>query len=178
MALCEGNASITSPPVDSPHKGPAVRNVFPCHDVMKVYSISPVACFAKEVNPWLAKRPLVFNGRLANHGLTSLVKQATGGCLPHTDKMATISQTIFSSAFPWMKTFQFQINFTEICSLGSNRQYGSIGSDNGLAPNRRQVIIWTKDGMFYWYTFTSFGLNELMVYLPILFRVASLAPGQ
>ena len=26
-----------------------------------------------------------------------------------------------------------------------NKQYPSIGSDNGLAPNRRQAIIWTND---------------------------------
>ena len=38
---------------------------------------TPVASFTKEVNPWLAKRPLKTNGRLANHGLTSLVKEAT-----------------------------------------------------------------------------------------------------
>ena len=40
---------------------------------------SAVASFVKEVNPRLAKRPLVFNGRLANRGLTSLVKDATAG---------------------------------------------------------------------------------------------------
>ena len=34
--------------------------------------------FTKVVNPRLAKRPLIFNGRLANRGLTSLVKEATG----------------------------------------------------------------------------------------------------
>ena len=39
----------------------------------------PVASFTKEVDPRLAKRPLVLNGRLANHGLTFLVKEATGG---------------------------------------------------------------------------------------------------
>ena len=39
----------------------------------------PVASFTKEVNQRLAKRPLVFNGRLTNRGLTSLVKEATGG---------------------------------------------------------------------------------------------------
>ena len=32
--------------------------------------------FTKEVDPGLAKHPLVFNGRLANRGLTSLVKEA------------------------------------------------------------------------------------------------------
>ena len=35
-----------------------------------------VASFTKEVNSRLAKRPLIFNGRLANRGLTSLVKEA------------------------------------------------------------------------------------------------------
>ena len=39
---------------------------------------SPVAYFTKEVNPRLANCPLVFNGCLANRGLTSLVKEATG----------------------------------------------------------------------------------------------------
>ena len=33
-----------------------------------------------EVNPRLAKRPLIINGRLANRGLTSIVKEATAGC--------------------------------------------------------------------------------------------------
>ena len=36
-------------------------------------------------------------------------------------------------------------NFTEICSLGSVQEYDIIGSDNGLVPNK-QDIIWTKDG--------------------------------
>ena len=38
----------------------------------------PVASFTKEVNPRLAKCPLVFNGRLVNCGLTSLVKKNNG----------------------------------------------------------------------------------------------------
>ena len=36
--------------------------------------------FTREVNSWLAKRPLVFNRRLGNRGLISLVKEATGIC--------------------------------------------------------------------------------------------------
>ena len=40
------------------------------------------------------------------------------------------------------------IDFTEVCSQGSNYQYSSIGSENGLAPARRQAIIWTNDGYF------------------------------
>ena len=34
--------------------------------------------FTKAVNQRLAKRPLVFNGRLANRWLTALVKETTG----------------------------------------------------------------------------------------------------
>ena len=61
-------------------------------------------------------------------------------------KMAAISHTIFSNAFSWMEIVNSEINFTEVCSLGSNQQYSSIGSYTGLAPFRRQVIIWTNDG--------------------------------
>ena len=36
------------------------------------------------------------------------------------------------------------LDFTEVCSQGSNYQYCSIGSDNGLAL----AIIWTNDDQF------------------------------
>ena len=42
-----------------------------------IYCTSTVASFTTEVNSRLAKRPLVFNGSLANHGLTSLVKEVS-----------------------------------------------------------------------------------------------------
>ena len=42
-----------------------------------------------------------------------------------------------------------------------NWQQSTIGSDNGLAPNRQQTIIWTNDGIVYWGTYASLGLNEL-----------------
>ena len=45
--------------------------------------VMPVASFTKEVNPRLAKCPLKTNGRLANRGLTSLVKEATGVITGH-----------------------------------------------------------------------------------------------
>ena len=44
---------------------------------MAADSMTAVVSFTKEVNPRLAKRPLVYNGRLANRGLTSLVKETT-----------------------------------------------------------------------------------------------------
>ena len=46
-----------------------------------------MASFTKEVNPRLAKRPLVFNGCLANLGLTSLVKEATDNQELNNSKM-------------------------------------------------------------------------------------------
>ena len=48
-----------------------------------------------------------------------------------------------------------------MCSFMSNLQYVIIGSDNGLAPKRRQAIIWTIDGLVYWRIYASLGLNEL-----------------
>ena len=43
----------------------------------------------------------------------------------------------------WKKLY-FGANFTEVCPWGSNWQKVSIGSGNGLAPNRRQAITWTN----------------------------------
>ena len=63
--------------------------------------------------------------------------------------MAAISQTICSNAFSWIKIFQFQINVIEICSLGSNWQYFSTDSDNGMVPFRRQAIIWINADLAY-----------------------------
>ena len=45
--------------------------------VTATYLKTSVATFTKEGSQRLAKSPLVFNGRLANLGLTSLVKEAT-----------------------------------------------------------------------------------------------------
>ena len=45
--------------------------------------MTSVASFTKEVNPWLAKRPLKINGRLTNRELTSLVKEATDILVNH-----------------------------------------------------------------------------------------------
>ena len=49
----------------------------PGGQVMACCLTTTVASFTKEINPRLAKRPLKINGRLANRGLTSLVKEAT-----------------------------------------------------------------------------------------------------
>ena len=44
----------------------------------------------------------------------------------------------------------FHENLIEVHCTGSNSQLVSIGWDNGLAPVRRQAIIWTNDGSVDW----------------------------
>ena len=48
----------------------------------------------------------------------------------------------------------------------------SIGLDNGLAPTRRQAIIWTKDGKFTDAYMRHSGHNELNHLLPVVFHSA------
>ena len=48
--------------------------------------------------------------------------------------MIAILQTIFSKAFFKWKYIDVDSSVTEICSQGSNLQYSSTGSDNGLGP--------------------------------------------
>ena len=60
-------------------------------------------------------------------------------------KMVAIFQTIFWNRFSSMESIKFDWKVIEICSKGSTQQKSSIGSDNGLAPNRWRAIIWTND---------------------------------
>ena len=70
----------------------------------------------------------------------------------HMDKMATISQRIFESAF-FLNDNIWIPNLTEVCPEESNWQYSSIGLDNGLALNKWQAIIWTNPNQIYWHIF-------------------------
>ena len=77
--------------------------------------------------------------------------------------MDAISQTIFSNAFSWMKMFPLRLKCH--CSLLPRVQLTIFQhwfrSDNGLAPSRRQAIIWINDGSVYRRIYASLGLNEL-----------------
>ena len=59
------------------------------------------------------------------------------------------------------QVLNFKQNFIKTCSLGSNWQYGSIDSDNGLASNMWEAVILSNVGMFYWHNYASLVLNEL-----------------
>ena len=66
------------------------------------------------------------------------------------EKKAAILQT-FSNKLFCMKIVVFDSNFTEMSSQGSNSQYASTGSDNGLVLNRRQAIIWSNANPVHWH---------------------------
>ena len=51
----------------------------------------------------------------------------------------------------------------QICSLGSNWQCGSIGSDNDQALSKRQAIFGTSGGLINWCINVSPGLSELQI---------------
>ena len=55
---------------------------------------------------------------------------------PPPDKMAAISQTIFSDAFSWLKSFVFWLNFTEVFPKGPD--------DNN--PVLVQIMAWRRIG--------------------------------
>ena len=59
---------------------------------------------------------------------------------------------IFNHNFLYENIWNFNSNITEICSQWSDNQYSSVGSDNGLAPIRRQAIIWANGGLAYRHT--------------------------
>ena len=46
----------------------------------------------------------------------------------------------------------------------SNWQYASIGSGNGLAPNRRQAITWPNADPVHWHMYAALGGDELNHY--------------
>ena len=69
--------------------------------------------------------------------------------------MAAILRTAISNWFPWMEIFKFLKRW-----FNNNIQFGS---GNGLAPNRRQAIILTNDGLAYRWVHASLIPNEFRV---------------
>ena len=49
--------------------------------------------------------------------------------------------------------------------IASNKRSSSTGSDDGLAPVRRQAIIWTNHGLVQWRIYASLGLSELKLFI-------------
>ena len=68
---------------------------------------------------------------------------------------------IFSAAFLWMKSFVFWLKFHWSLFLPVPLTITSTGLDNGLAPNRRQAIIWANADPIHWRIYAALGGDEL-----------------
>ena len=60
------------------------------------------------------------------------------------------------------KTNVFWLNFPDVCSQRSYCWWVSIGSGNGLVPDRWQAIMWTNDDIVSWRTHALLGICKLM----------------
>ena len=111
-----------------------------------------------EVNPWLAKRPLVFNGRLANRGLTSFVKETPDNHVGTTSVIPIIlvyTLSMWRLTAKWL-TFlkpQFEMHIigrhllyyvTEFCSWRLNR----FNNNTWTLRNKLEIQIPIKDMPF------------------------------
>ena len=66
----------------------------------------------------------------------------------------------FQIYLQWRR-LNFDCNFTEVCSLGSNWLYVSTGSGNGLAPNRRETITRINADQIHRRIYTALGGNKI-----------------
>ena len=118
----------------------------------------PVASFTKEINPRLAKRPLVFNGRLANRALTSLVKEATvvpdsTKCVPQNQKPATRPAMVWQYMYPsspkgWgVKTIRTK---PQQNAINGKMSYSTASFNPGVVRLDVRIIIslWNLTGAF------------------------------
>ena len=82
------------------------------------------------------------------------------------DKMATFSQTVFSDAFSLIKSFLFGLTFPWSLFLRVQLTIAQhwFGSDNGLAPNRRQAIIWTNADSIHWRIYAALGVRWVITH--------------
>ena len=72
------------------------------------------------------------------------------------DKMAAILEMAFSNAFSWVKSLVFQFQF-HLSLFPRVRLTTSVGSGNGLAPNRGLAITWTNADTVHPCTYTTLG---------------------
>ena len=73
-------------------------------------------------------------------------RSETFNILRATQSLRQFNDDIFTCIF-LNENIYFDYEFPEVCYQGSNLQYSTIGSNNGLAPSRREAIIWTNGGL-------------------------------
>ena len=65
----------------------------------------------------------------------------------------------------WIESFVCWLKFHWSLFLSVRLTITNIGLDNGLAPNRQQVIIWTNADLIHWCIYTALGGDELNKYI-------------
>ena len=91
------------------------------------------------------------------HGTSSVhfntSRQRQNGC--------SFADVIFKPIFVYESWCMFIQNSLKSIPKGAIKNNSAgIGSDNGLAPNRRQAIIWTNDGLVLWRIYRFYELNH------------------
>ena len=76
------------------------------------------------------------------------------------NKNADIIQTIFTNDFSSLKSCEFQLNFSEVYSWGSNWHQISIGFGYGFVWNLPQAIAWTNDYIGKWCILCNIGTES------------------
>ena len=144
-------------PVNSPHKWPVMRKMFPFDDlIMKtsnqiLHNLSTMSERFMPIWTWkysfqlirwewmdddqqITEKPCLSTLKLRK--MTSFLKMTCSNC------------SITNVAF-WCK-YQWSFFLTV-----------SIGSDKGMAPNRKQAIIWTNNDLVCWYINVSLSFSAL-----------------
>ena len=91
------------------------------------------------------------------------IKCGHGNAISHLplDKMATILADIFNCIFlNENDRIPIKISLKFVPNVPINNLL-SVGSDNGLAPNRRQAIIWTNAYPIHWRRYAALEGGEL-----------------
>ena len=139
-------------PVNSPHKWPVTRKMFPFDDVIMMP--------ADDQAPW-ASADTVMTMCLCCIYMGSVLEelQWPGRLITNSDrgKIAAIFQTTFSIAFSWMKitVFRWKFNWNLFPSVPLTI------FQHCLAPARQQAIIWTNADPIPWRAYASLGTDEL-----------------
>ena len=139
-------------PVNTPHKGPVMRKMFPFDDVIVLCSVcwtiwnSHKSCKAIVLCPSIIFLKS-FHSLLMEYSLYCIVNPSIVFCV-HV-KMHWISNR--DVGFLILQDYASHVP-KHLLIEADGRIYASgkltiIGSDNGLSPTRRQAIIWTNAGI-------------------------------
>ena len=110
--------------------------------------------FVRGIRRW----PLNYHAqRASNAENVSIWRRHQYMFTPILDQDGNASLTFWEYFLLWKVLYFIQSSLT----LVTNWQRARIDLINGLAPNRRQVIIWINNGLIYWRNYASLILDEL-----------------